>query len=1145
MAYAGLNWQVMSLPFRAGLNQKADDRARPQPFLDICRDAQFDELGGLQTRFPFAAMSNAIFGGGTLANCRRLAVVNDELCVFTDVALYSWNAQLAKWVLRGTHLGVAVDEQQRFVTTGDQVDGDRAELNGTIVYAWTEGAGTATSVYAAAMDKASGSVLVGPTAISPAGTFAGRARLVALATKILLFTDDGAGNLKVRAIDPADPATGFASVATTVLGVVFLGKYDVVRVDGADQAVGACNRNPTTSYTVFTVTAALAVATSTKARTADGPLAVATITGGAQTQLVRGNGTNVQGDLLTTSTLADVFVNQAIGTVVGTPINQIAVAFAGATATVFWDSLETTGSGNASFSTKVNTVTTANVVGAQAVLVLRLGIASRAFTRAGSVFVWLVFAEQSANTGTGIGLGIRGQLQNTYLLYRADGHITAKSVFQVAGGYSPSAGHLPGVATTSGTGDDLAWLGAFRRKIALGGADHTGYSSRSPIDITFSFDSNAARRSVRLGATMYITGGILLQYDGTGLFEVGFFNYPWAFATQDSGVAGNVAAGTYSWKSTWKWTNGRGEVERSTTATGEQLTLALAHFVIISIFFLLVTRKVAPRSVTVEIWRTAANTDQGSPYYLATGQDPGVITGDNCFIPNDTTQTGLVWNDNFADATLISKEQNPQNDGTLESLAPPAAKIAIATDTRIYLAGVAGDPDAIWYSRLRKEGEIASFHDGNRAFVPRDGGAITGLVIHNETLTAFRSTAIYRLPGGGFNNLGQGQNFEAFMVASDVGAVSHEAVATIPLGTIFKSRKGWYLLTPGWSTQYIGDKVADYDSETVLAVDVVETQHQVRILTSGRMLVWDYYAVTAESPIGQWGEWTIADGIDSLIWNGTHVYLTATGPKQQQATYAGVTYGMDVETADIKLSDLQGASRCRKVQPFGELRSDCLVRTRIAYNYKRTAGVPDYVDDKAWTPSPAVIGGPLQFKHGPKRPMCESIKVRFTACASTVLATRATATFAVPVQTSGTNWAATFQAVAPGELGNALTLRLAFVVGAGSIDVRDHFAYDPVTATWSPAVGTIGVLVTGAPTVAQLEAAIVAGTTLATLTIADPTPGKVVNVAAMAALAVVTGAFTAGAFGPPAGEAIKLTALGLEVGTEPGLYNRLPAAQRQ
>jgi len=31
-------------------------------------------------------MINAIFGGGTLSNCRRLDVVNGELCVFTDTA---------------------------------------------------------------------------------------------------------------------------------------------------------------------------------------------------------------------------------------------------------------------------------------------------------------------------------------------------------------------------------------------------------------------------------------------------------------------------------------------------------------------------------------------------------------------------------------------------------------------------------------------------------------------------------------------------------------------------------------------------------------------------------------------------------------------------------------------------------------------------------------------------------------------------------------------------------------------------------------------------------------------------------------------------------------------------------------------------
>ena len=1133
MANNGINWQVVNLPFSAGLNQKADDRARPQPFLDIARDVQLDEVGGIQTRLPYAAAAGSIFGGGTIANARRIVPYGNELVLFTDTSVYSWNAQLSKWVLRGTHLAVKVDERPTCTTTGDQVDGDRAELSGTVVFAWTEG----TQVYAAALDKTTGSVLVSPTAVS---TAIGWPRLVALATKILLFVEASATLLTVRAIDPAAPGTAITGAGTTVLNTDFNLYYDVVKAGTQDLCVGACRRVTTTSYTAFLVTPALAVTLSTKARTADGPVAIAPTPDGTQTQVIRANGTNIQGDLLTTSTLADVFTGQAIGTAAGTPVNQIAAVFtSSSSATAFWSAQEATDGTN--FQTKRNTVTTANAVGTQANHVLMLGVASRAFEYGGNAYVWLVFAGDSGASGMGTPLGIRAQLQNTYFLYRGDGLLVSKAAFDVAGGYSPVTGHLPGVALVSGT-TGYAWCGAQRRSIDLGGVSHTGFGARSPLDVTFTFDSNEARRCARIGSTLYITGGLIMQYDGVNLSELGFLVYPWFFlGAPGAPGTGVIAAGQYAYKSTMSAVNAVGEQERSTTATGELETANALSHIFIATYSMWPTLKTGRQTPAIEIWRTEASPGDDSPFYLVTSKDPTVLAGDNRYVPNDVTifqNPAIAVVDNFTDATLTTKEPNPENGNVLENLCPPGASIVVATDTRIILAGVAGDPDRVWYSKLRGPGEVAAFHDTLTADVPRDGGAITAVVALDFALVVYRATAIYELPGTGLDNLGGGQNYgPARVISLDVGAVSQEGVAVTPKGTVFKSRKGWYLQR-GADVQYIGDKVSDYDSETPLSIDVVETQHQVRILTANRMLVWDYL-------VEQWFEWTIIDGVHACMFGGAHVYLTTTGTRTQGTSYTGLTYGLDVETAPIKLADLQSASRVRHIMPLGEYRSAHLLRVRIAYNYAAAAGVPTYVDDKIWTPSPTTVGGPLQVKHGPKRPICESIKVRLTAVANLALATRATATLAIPVQTSGTNWAATFQAVALGELGNAITLRLAFVVGTGSIDVRDHFAFDPSTSTWSAAVGTIGVLVTGTPTVAQLEAAIVAGTALATLTIADATPTKVVAVATMAGLAVATGLFTGGTFTSPTGEALKLTSLGLEVGTEPGLFRRLPAAQQQ
>jgi hypothetical protein len=154
---------------------------------------------------------------------------------------------------------------------------------------------------------------------------------------------------------------------------------------------------------------------------------------------------------------------------------------------VFWTTNET--SQPTDFLCKSNWVDTGNTLGTQSTLVHRLGIASRAFNYNGSVYFWGVFAGTSS-----IGYRSAGtQLQNSYFLYRDDGFLVAKATYQRAGGFAYSIGCLPNVQLTSGS-TVFSWCGTERRIVPVGQSGY-GYSDRGPRDITFTFDSNAARRT--------------------------------------------------------------------------------------------------------------------------------------------------------------------------------------------------------------------------------------------------------------------------------------------------------------------------------------------------------------------------------------------------------------------------------------------------------------------------------------------------------------------------------------------------------------------------------------------------------------------------------------------------------------------------
>lgn len=1143
----GLEWRPLQLPLAAGVNQRADDRALQPPALAAALDVQFDELGGLQTRKPFAAIGSTIAGGGTISTARRMYANGSELVMFTKDSVYSWNDQLNRWVFRATHLAVSAEEETVFATPGDQYDGDRAELLGIVYYAWTD----ADRVYVAAVDKASGAVINGPTAITGTGT---RPRLVALTTWVLLVwhagTDSVVGNFECIRIDPTitDPATLTAQLGgsgwITLLSAAASGAYyDVVKISGADAAVWAGRRAVTTSYSIARIPSAGALTTATPARTCDGPIAVASAPNGT-IQVVRASGTNIQGDILDATTLADSVTAIAIGTAAATPVSQIAAAFRSVTDSgqyrcyCFWTAQEATDASG--WISKYNYVDTAASTGSEATFIRQLGIGSRAFDHDGRVFVWGVFAGQSSFSGASPSK-FRAQLQNTYFLYRDDKTLHAKAAATRGGGLSPSVGRLPGVALTSGT-TIYSWCATERRIISIGSAgSQRSFDKRAPRDVVFEFDSNAARRCVRLGETLYVSGSEILQYDGVGLYEVGYHVFPWYFGIVEV-AAGNLADGTYTFKVTWRWENAKGESDRSSTATHGDVTIAAGPngASIVTWTPLYITHKTTAKPVAVEVWRTTVNPPEGAPFYLVTSKDPASLTNPNRYIPNDTTAASLpTFNDEFADTTATTKETNPENGDVLESLAPPGATVIAATDTRIFLGNVAGDPDRVWYSKTRAAGQVAAFHDALTFDVPKDGGEITGIAFQNGICVVFREYATYMFPGDGFDNTGRGVNYgPPQIIAADLGCRDTDSIVTTPDGIAFQSAKGKYLLTRGWTMQPIGLQVSDYDAEPVLAAHVVGAQHQVRWLTGSRMLIWDYLG---QEP--KWAEWTIASGVHAGIWQGTYHYLAAAGPLAQQTTFSGVAYGLDVETAWIKPADLQGAAAIRKLQVLGEFRSAFHLRWRIAYDYNT-----EWIDE-GYERVVLAEGLGMQVELRPSRPKGQAIKLRIAAFGAATQATLDT-TADIPLLTPTGFWTVTFTAIALGTLGNGIKVSVGVSSGtAATVEVRDHQIFTAATGLWTALADNVGIKITAdlthPVTIAAVEAAINAYSDLLDVS-AHASPAAVIDVATMGTTTytIAGGGFAGtegGAFAAATGESLKLTGLGLEVGVmHPGLHKRYP-----
>ena len=969
-----LTKRKVTVPLAAGLQTKADPRALQPPGLTVCKNIEFEEVGGLQKRKPYVSIGVNILGGGTLSNVRRFYANGDELICFTSEALYSWSARDTAWVLKATWLAAKVTEQSSFVDPTEQVSTDRCEVGNCVIFAWVKNHGTATSrtVWVAAKDKTTGATILPATQPSSGGvTGVDRPRLVALASKALLFFVNSDDDLVVIGLTPATLAADLAVAGTLILDTADHSDYYDAVSDGT-AAYFAVRRNPNTSYEVGTVSSAVAVTKATIARACSGPISLAVSPGGASRLLVaRDNSGTLRGDILNQSTFAEVTANVSLGTT-STAFVQVTACYRTVqvggqwNCYVFVGELEDEG-GNSGNLFRVATLNNAGTAVTLANLATNLSLASRAFDHNGRVYVNTVFAIDAVVGGVTASADFRSAPQNTYFLHRDDGFLVAKMATHVAAGHRSVTSHLPGVQSLGS--NVYAWCGGERRSIPIN-TRQSDYSARAPRDIQITFDSNDARRCARLGQTLYITGGEVMQYDGTSLVECGWHLFPWKFFFFVAG-AGTMTAGTYTWGSTWRSDNAVGDRDRSTMVSTDSATLAINEEA--QILVDPVAAATHRTKYCQEIWRTPADPVAGAPRYLVTGQDPTVITGDNAFIPGGNSPGSFV--DSYADTVLTTKEAFDENDGVLERLAPPPASIIVATQSRIILAGISDNPYRIVYSRLRGEGEVAAFHDALTVDVPPTGGAITALGFLNETLVAFCETAVWALPGDGFDNTGGGQNYgPARLLSSDVGAVNAEAVALTPKGLLFKSSKGWYLLSSGWQVQYIGSAVASFDSDTICAVHVMESKHQVRCMgASSRALVWDYL-------VNEWSEWTITDGIHAGLWNSTYHYATSSAVKAEQSSYSTADYFFDVETAWIPVDGFLGRGRIWYIAPVGEYRSAFDLRIRIARNYDDSdASGPTWVDDKFWSPSPTTVGGPLRVRHGLASPQrCHAIKVRLT-----------------------------------------------------------------------------------------------------------------------------------------------------------------------
>ena len=939
-----LQFQTVPIAFQAGVDTKTDKKMTVPGSLTTLENGVFTKGARISKRNGYDKLGEAIIdGASSIGVSDALGVFKpspdiEELIQFGNETLYSYSKDQSKWINKDAAVSINLKFKNIYKDYNDVLNGDVAVLTNLECYVWRD----ATSGYAGGtvIDSLTGAEYF----VSTFNTSVGRTRVVSLGAKFFVFYIDSGGNVKFRTVDSSAPQTvsaetgiGTASTGTPALDTVSDGtNIWVSYFDGTNILLKKLDSSGSV------------VATATIAESVDA-IGFLTICVNSNVFTYWYNGTNGTRYAVHSSSLASVLSPTTIDSDI-TLYNHIATAYPlSTTSQVILFSkgpLNTSSLPASAVKTYSATITTTGVSVPFDVLVRSVKPSSKAFAVNGVYYFW------ASHLST---------LQSTSFLMRSDGYIVGRAFAgktRGAGAFS-----LPSVAAKSATKFLFPQAVITKYDGVFGSA--SGIKSGISC-IIIDFASDVLFQNAMLGRNLHFTGGILQIYDGRNVVESGFHLYPEDFSASPNTSGGSMADGNYQYAVVYEWIDNTGQVHRSAASVPVSVTISGgggSGSVDLSINTLRLTeKKGSAGEVTIQIYRTKNNE---TVFY-------NVKSATDAVIYNDTTTDLVAYTDTASDTTIGTHELIYTTGDVLDNDPAPSCSMLDVYQSRMVIAGLE-DPLEFAFSKTQVKGEGVAFSDFFVNRVDPFGGDISAVKLMDDKIILFKENAIFFVSGEGPADTGASNNYTIpQLVTADCGCPYPKSTVLMPLGIMFKSNKGIYLLNRSLQVEYIGAAVEEYNSQDVTSADLIQDKNQVRFLTSsGLTLVYDYY-------FKQWSTFTNHEGVDAVIWQGVYTYLRNNGQVYNESTsFLDDTTGIVLKAASawLKMAGIQGFQRVRKIGFLGEFKSNHQLQIRVGYDYK-DAYQDTYTFDA--TTVIASSANPYQFRQSLKQQKCEALRFEFS-----------------------------------------------------------------------------------------------------------------------------------------------------------------------
>lgn len=482
-------------------------------------------------------------------------------------------------------------------------------------------------------------------------------------------------------------------------------------------------------------------------------------------------------------------------------------------------------------------------------------------------------------------------------------------------------------------------------------------------------------RSFSYGESLFISTNLLNEVSNSIMSENNFHDFPQVLPLSTLNSSGTFTNnGTFGFCAVFEWTNDNGEIVRSQPSIAKTIKIPATGNYSVTVYCTFPPYFSKRYNQTIKIFGTISN---GNTYYLMNTINQ-VYTNESLSIQSNTYEPWNLVSPQTAFNVEILKEVTQSTAGdvlytsgnVLGSFPFPSISTSTLHNNRVFAVPVS-NKNSIQYARSFQLGSSLSTHPALTFNIEPRGGDITELASLDDKLIIFKSDYIYFVQGEGADLLGQNNSLTPpALINSPVGCSEPSSVVRTPLGVMFKSKKGIYLLNRSLQVSYIGADVERYNTNTIVSATLLQERNKVKFSTKeGDILNYDYYYNT----------WSVEDNLpfaSTALLKGSYVGILPNGLIYNSSpsifTRNGVSYRMLIKTAWLRMTGIQNFARAYKFLFLGTYKGTPEIDVSVAYDYDDNIVDVNNFDTSAFAPS---IGKPYQFIVNFSRQKCQSIQI--------------------------------------------------------------------------------------------------------------------------------------------------------------------------